>query len=58
VGVPPYEAYVRLRAADALVAEGRRSEADEQLGRALAYYRAVGASFYVAQGEALLAKTA
>jgi thioredoxin-like negative regulator of GroEL len=54
----PDEAYARLRAAEQLVAEGRRAEADEQLAGALAFYRAVGASRYVREGEALLAATA
>jgi thioredoxin-like negative regulator of GroEL len=54
----PDEAYARLRAAEPLVAEGRRAEADEQLGRALAFYRSVGATRYVVEGEALLAATA
>ncbi|HUF00879.1 MAG TPA: AAA family ATPase [Gaiellaceae bacterium] len=58
VGSRPDEAYVRLQAAERLVAEGRRAEADEQLQRALAFWRSVGATRYVRQGEALLAKTA
>jgi hypothetical protein len=36
---------------------GRRSEADEQLAAALTFYRSVGATRYVRQGEALLAVT-
>ncbi len=35
--------------------EGRRAEADEQLHRALAFYRSVGAKRYVREGEQLLA---
>jgi thioredoxin-like negative regulator of GroEL len=54
----PEEAYARLRAAEQLVSQGRRPEADEQLHRALAFYRSVGASRYVAEGERLLAATA
>src|SRR6185437_9585688 len=54
----PDEAYARLRAAERFVEQGRRREADEQLARALAFYRSVGASRYVAEGEALLAATA
>ena len=52
------EAELRLRAAEALVAAGRRSEADIQLQRALAFYRSVGATRYIREGEALLAATA
>jgi tetratricopeptide (TPR) repeat protein len=54
----PDEALARLRAADQLVAAGRRAEADEQLGRALAFFRSVGASRYIREGEALLAASA
>ena len=49
------EAYARLKAADKLLAEGRRAEADAQLERALFLYRSVGATRYVREGEALLA---
>jgi predicted ATPase/class 3 adenylate cyclase len=49
------EAFARLRAAEQLVAEGRRAEADEQLRESLAFWRSVGASRYVREGEALLA---
>jgi class 3 adenylate cyclase/tetratricopeptide (TPR) repeat protein len=57
-GARPMEAFCRLRAAEALVAEGRRAEADEQLRPALAFYRGVGAARYVREGEALLAASA
>ena len=50
IGSRPDEAYARLRAAH----EGHR----EQLERALAFYRSVGASRYVREGEALLAASA
>jgi class 3 adenylate cyclase/tetratricopeptide (TPR) repeat protein len=56
-GVTP-EAFYRLQAAEQLVREGRRAEADEQLHRALAFYRSVGATRYVREGEALLAASA
>jgi class 3 adenylate cyclase len=52
------EAHVRLRAAEELVGAGRRPEADDQLRRALAFFRSVGASRYVREGEALLAASA
>ena len=55
---PTAEAFARLRAAEALFAAGRGSEADAQVERALAFYRAVGATPYVREAEALLAKTA
>jgi thioredoxin-like negative regulator of GroEL len=55
LGHLPNEAYTRLRAAQQLVAEGRRAEADEQLRKALAFYRSIGATRYLREGEALLA---
>jgi hypothetical protein len=58
MGIDSDEAFFRLRAAEQLVDEGRRAEADEQLGRALAFYRSVCATRYVREGEALLAASA
>jgi class 3 adenylate cyclase/tetratricopeptide (TPR) repeat protein len=58
MGLKPPEAYARLRAAEKLSAAGRRAEADEQLHAALAFYRSVGATRYVREGEALLAASA
>ena len=52
------EAFARLRAAEQLVAEGRRREADAQLQKSLAFWRSVGATRYIREGEALLAMTA
>ena len=49
------EALARLRAAEELVADGRRAEADEQLQRSLAFWRSVRATRYIRQGEELLA---
>ena len=54
----PDTAWARLRAARALVDESRRAEADAQLHRALAFYRSVGGTRYIREGEALLAATA
>jgi class 3 adenylate cyclase/tetratricopeptide (TPR) repeat protein len=54
VGDAELEYAARLRAAHALVAEGRAAEADEQLQRALTFYRPVGATRYVRQAEELL----
>jgi class 3 adenylate cyclase/tetratricopeptide (TPR) repeat protein len=56
IGSLPDEALARLRAAERLVAAGRRPEADEQLARALAFWRSVGATHYIREGEALLAE--
>jgi hypothetical protein len=58
IGVVAHEAFFRLKAAEQLVAEGRRAEADNQLRQALAFYRSVEASRYVREGEALLAASA
>ena len=58
MGLTTDEAQDRLAAARLLVAQGRRAEADEQLRRALAFYRSVGASRYVREGESLLAASA
>jgi hypothetical protein len=55
MGHLPNEAYTRLRAAERLVAEGRRSDGDEQLRKSLAFFRSVGATHFVREGEALLA---
>ena len=52
------EAEIRLRAAEVLVAAGRRQEADLQLRKALSFFRSVGATRFVREGEALLAATA
>jgi tetratricopeptide (TPR) repeat protein len=54
IGDAELESMARLRAARGLVAEGRRAEADEQLQRALAFYRSVGATRYIRECEALL----
>jgi hypothetical protein len=52
------EAELRLRFAAELATAGRAAEADQHLQRALAFFRSVGATRYVRQGEALLAATA
>ena len=56
IGSLPDEAYTRFRAAEQLLGEGRRAEADVQLERALAFWRRVGATGYILEGEALLAE--
>jgi tetratricopeptide (TPR) repeat protein len=48
-------ALAHLRAAERLISDGRRAEADVHLQKALAFYRSVGATHYVRRGEALLA---
>ena len=52
------EADARLRAAERLAAADERAEADAQLELALAFYRSVGATRYIGEGEALLAESA
>ncbi|MEO5576576.1 MAG: AAA family ATPase [Gaiellaceae bacterium] len=54
----PHEAYARLRAAGSLVAAGQRSDAEDQLAAALAFFRSVDAVRYAADAEALLAASA
>jgi tetratricopeptide (TPR) repeat protein len=48
-------AYARLCAAKALIDSGRSVEADEPLQEALIFYRSVGATRCIREGEALLA---
>jgi hypothetical protein len=57
-GSLPDEAFARLRAAEVLIGEGRRAQGDQELQRALAFYRSVNATAYIREGEALLARTA
>jgi class 3 adenylate cyclase/tetratricopeptide (TPR) repeat protein len=58
IGSRPEEAFVRLRAAEALVEAGRRAEADAELERALTFYRSVGATAYIREAESLFAASA
>jgi hypothetical protein len=51
---PHDEAVARLEAARQLAAEGRTREADIQLERGLAFFRAVGATKVVRDAEGLL----
>jgi len=55
IGARPHEAAARLRATKHFIESGRRADADEQLQRALAFYRSVGATRYIREGEAMLA---
>jgi tetratricopeptide (TPR) repeat protein len=58
IGAVADAAYVRMRAAEALAAEGRRAEADAQVQRALTVFRSVGARAYVNEAETLFAASA
>jgi len=58
MGVAGMAPFVRLAGGEALVSEGRRAEADEQLACAGEFFRRVGATRYVQRTEALLAATA
>jgi class 3 adenylate cyclase/tetratricopeptide (TPR) repeat protein len=58
IGATAEEAFVRLRGAELLVAAARRAEADALLQQALAFYRSVGATAYVAEAERLFAASA
>ena len=49
------EAEARLRSGGALLDAGRRSEGEAEMARALAFYREVGAAYYIRRGEAMLA---
>jgi tetratricopeptide (TPR) repeat protein len=55
IGALPEEAHARLEAAGVALADGRRPEAEDQLARALEFYRRVGAVLYSRHAEALLA---
>ena len=55
LGLTTYEARACLRAASDLMVAGRRCEADE---RALTFYRSVGATRYIREGEALMVASA
>jgi class 3 adenylate cyclase/tetratricopeptide (TPR) repeat protein len=54
IGAADLEAFARLRAAERLVGDGRREEADEQLQQALAFWRSVRATRYIRAAEELL----
>ena len=48
------EADTRLLAGRQLVEQGRHEEANEQLEKALSFYRSVGATHFIREAEALL----
>jgi tetratricopeptide (TPR) repeat protein len=58
LGSPTFEAEARLCAAEELIEAGQSAQGEAELQRALAFYREVGATRYVQQGEALLAASA
>jgi hypothetical protein len=55
IGVAPNEAYTRLRGAETLFGEGQVERAEAQLAKALEFYRSVGATAFIRQGESLRA---
>jgi hypothetical protein len=55
LGNASHEADLRLRAGERLLGEGRVEEGVEQLERALAFYRGVGATRFITEAESLLA---
>jgi len=58
IGARPFAALAALRAAETYAATGRRVDANEQLSRALQFWRSVGASRFIREAETLLAKSA
>jgi tetratricopeptide (TPR) repeat protein len=55
IGTQSDEAEARLRSGLALLAAGEQSEGAAEMERALSFYRSVGATYFVGQGEAALA---
>jgi hypothetical protein len=58
MGAARLAALARLRAAQELARTGRRAEADDQLRPALHFFRSVGATRFIREGETLLAASA
>jgi tetratricopeptide (TPR) repeat protein len=58
IGARALQAHAHVLHAEALVRDGRRSEADAELNRALAYFRSIHATAYAHRSEVLLAATA
>jgi tetratricopeptide (TPR) repeat protein len=58
LGFASAEADARLRAAQNLIDAGRRAEGEVELKKALAFYRSVGATFFIQRAEQLLAGAA
>jgi class 3 adenylate cyclase len=57
-GIRLFEAEARLRLAEQLLSRGRSGEGELELEKALSFYRSIGATLFVQQGEALLARSA
>ena len=57
-GSPTWEARLRLRAAQDLFEAGQRAKGGVELEKALAFYRSVGATFFIERAERLLAASA
>ena len=55
---PLYEALARLRNGERLASEGRRAEADQELMRAVAFFRKARATRFIQEAERVLAATA
>jgi tetratricopeptide (TPR) repeat protein len=55
MGSPALEAFLRRHAGERLIADGRRDAGDVELERALAFYRSVEATHFIAQIEGELA---
>jgi tetratricopeptide (TPR) repeat protein len=53
IGVLPNEAYMRLRAGERMLDDGRPEAAEPQLRKALEFYRSVHADAYIRAAEAL-----
>ena len=58
LGLVEWAARTRLRAARRFAQHGRTAEADQNLQKALAFYRPLGGTRYIREGEALLAASA
>jgi len=58
IGARAAEAEARLMHAEALVADGRRAEAEAELAPALEYFQRVGATAFTGRGKGLVAATA
>jgi class 3 adenylate cyclase/tetratricopeptide (TPR) repeat protein len=54
IGALPEEAHARMKAATIALQEGRSVDAEDELARALEFYRRVGALSYVSAAEVLL----
>jgi tetratricopeptide (TPR) repeat protein len=58
MGNTTFEARQRLHAGERLVASGQRAAGDVQLQKALAFYRSVGATYFIRRAEVLLPASA